>query len=464
VSSPITFSGFNNFDFNSIINSIIQQHSVPMADLQSQQSKMTAQASTYATLATKMGSLQDAVDALSTASALTTYTATTNDASAASASAGASAQPGSYDVVVKTLARAQVTVSSGSAPDADTTKVATGGKLTIGGVDVTLTGNTTLQELAAAINKTANIGVNASVIQTGANKFQLQLQAKNTGLANAFTVVNAMTGGTGLAFTNTDGDDDGSGHAISGDSAADNAVNAADADVFINNVEFTSSTNTLTSAIPGATLTVLKEDPLSTVNITVAADPSSIASRLQTFASAYNNLRSFLSAQVKAAADGDPSNIGGDATVRTLAQTLTGTINAQYNASGTNNYVSQVGIVFQRDGSMTIDKSLFNSAVADGTADLSQLFAGSSSTPGMFKALDTLITGYTQSGGILATAKSTLTKQASAMSAKIAAMQERLNQEKKMLTQQYAAVDQMMSTLNQQSGALSAFNTNYNSR
>ena len=50
------------------------------------------------------------------------------------------------------------------------------------------------------------------------------------GAANAFTITNALTGGTGVTFTDTDHD------GMSGDSAADNAVEATDASLLVNNI------------------------------------------------------------------------------------------------------------------------------------------------------------------------------------------------------------------------------------
>ena len=61
---------------------------------------------------------------------------------------GSRAGPGLYDVVVQELARAQVTASTSTTHDADTTVVATGGTLTIGSVAVIIDVPMTLKGLA----------------------------------------------------------------------------------------------------------------------------------------------------------------------------------------------------------------------------------------------------------------------------------------------------------------------------
>jgi flagellar hook-associated protein 2 len=127
MSSPVTFSGFNNIDFGSITNLMIQQESIPMQFLQAQQSDLKAQNTAFGTLATRLSTLQSAVDNLSSSSDLAGFAATSSDASIASASAGSGAVAGQYEVFVQELARAQVTASATTVPDADTTAVATGG-------------------------------------------------------------------------------------------------------------------------------------------------------------------------------------------------------------------------------------------------------------------------------------------------------------------------------------------------
>ena len=99
------------------------------------------------------------------------------------------------------------------------------------------------------------------------------LTSKSTGAANAFTIDNQLTAGT-ITFTDTDSDN------ISGDSASDNAVNATNASLLVNNIAVTSTSNTLDAAIPGVTLTLLQKDPTKTVVVTVARDDESLADRV----------------------------------------------------------------------------------------------------------------------------------------------------------------------------------------
>lgn len=448
MSTPITFGGFNGIDFTTVINALMTQASVPLTNLQTKQSNLQGQSTQYTTLASQLSTLQTAVDTLSTSSGISSFTTGSTDSTAATATATSNALPGHYDVVVKELARSQVTATASVAPDANSTVVASAGSLTIGGATVTLSGSVTLQGLADAINATSGVPATASVVQTDANKFRLVLTANAPGTANAFTITNTLTGGAGVSFTDTDSD------GISGDSDADNAVSATNADVLVNNVEIISSSNTLTSAIPGASLTVSKKDPLTTVGIDIASDSSALRSNLSSFVAAYNNLVSFTNSQWQAAAGGDGTSIGRDPLVRSLSSSLRSTMTASYANSGALGYLAQLGVEFTQTGTMQINESVFSAAVAGGTGDAVKLLAGSDSAPGAFATLSATLAGYTGAGGLIPTSQQALATQISSVGTQISDMQARLNQQRTTLQQEFTAADLAMSQLQSQSSAL----------
>jgi flagellar hook-associated protein 2 len=270
VSTPITFSGFNDIDFNLVVNSLMQHASLPLTSLQNQQKALQSQSTNLDKLSSLVGALNSAAGGLGTPGNLSTLAGTSGDDAAVSVSTSTGALEGGYDIVVNELARSQVTVSTSSTPDATTTIVATGGSITIGGVAVNLSGGVTLQQLATAINGTAGIGVTASVIRTSPTTYQLALVSAQPGAANAFTVSYALTGGTGVTFTDTDQDN------ISGNSAADNAVAATDASILINNIPVTNSSNVFADVMPGVTLTARRKDPANVVRVDVATDTTAI--------------------------------------------------------------------------------------------------------------------------------------------------------------------------------------------
>ncbi|MCC7416261.1 MAG: flagellar filament capping protein FliD [Acidobacteria bacterium] len=439
-STGITFSGFNSIDFNVVINALMQQSSEPLAALQRQQSAVQQQIDTYGTLSSRLSTLQSAVDALSTASDVQALSAASNDAAAVGAAATGSGVAGRYDVVVNQLARAQVTVSSNAAAALDAV-VATGGTLTIGGatIDVGQTGPLTLQQLADAINGDAGAAANAAVVQTAPSEYRLVLTGRSTGTANAFTISDALTGGGALTF------------------GPANAVDASDASLLVNNVPIASGGNVLAQAIPGVTLTLLRADPQSTVAIDVADDTSALKSKIAAFVAAYNGLVQFANDQATAASNGQPA-IGRDPLLRQLRNSLRAAFSSSYASTGSAlEYASRAGIEFTRSGTLEFNEETFDAAAVAGTTEIAKLFAGDSSTPGIFAAALDLVTTYTRAAGLVSSAQQVLADQLSRLGDQVAAMQERLALQRAALQQEFTAADTAMSTLNSQTGSLASF-------
>jgi flagellar hook-associated protein 2 len=445
--SPITFSGFNQIDFNVVLNAIMLQESQPLQALQAKQKALQATDSLYAQLATKLDSLRAASKALSDSSTLTTFTASSTDPAALTVSASSSAVAGRYDVVVNELARGQVTVSDTFASDTDTTIVATGGTLTIGTAAIAISGPVTLRQLVTAINADSTSPASASIIATASGEYRLVLTSKSTGAANAFTIDNQLTAAA-ITFIDTDHDN------ISGDSALDNAVNATNASVLVNNIPVTSASNTLDAGIPGVELTLLQKDPTKTIVVTVNRDDASQADRIDEFVTAFNDLVKFADDQAAASGKGTAGSIGRDSLLRGLHNSLR---NALTGAHGTGPYtrLAEVGIGFTRTGELTLDRTALAAALQADPSAVQSLFANA--TTGAFGAIDNLIDEYTDSGGFVPGARTRLTDEISRVGRRMDEMQARLAIRRAALQQEFTAADQAMARLNSQKGTLSSF-------
>ena len=421
MSTGITFSGFNDIDFNTVLNALMAHASLPLTTLQNRQTALKSQITTFDTLRGEIDSVRKAATALGSMESVSTMAATSSEASIARVSSTSAATAGHYDVVVTSLARAQVTASVETFADADTTVVASGGTLTIGGVAVALTGDTTLQGLADAINDTEEIGVTASVVRTGPDGYRLALTSTLTGLEHAFTIGNALSGGAGISF-------------------GANAVAASDAAITINNIAATSSSNTFDNVVPGVTLTVLRADAATTVGIDVASDSSALAAKVEAFAEAYNRTVTFLDAQRVTAGTGDGKSIGHDPLLRQLRGGLRTQLLGSH-GSETLTRLSEVGLMFTRDGRLELDRSIFDAAVAADGDQVRALFAGDD---GAFPAIEAMLSDYTTSSGMISAAKDRLNRQITTMDNQILAMQSRLALQRDALQRQFTEADAAM--------------------
>lgn len=440
--SAVTFSGANGIDFGLILNAVMAQERLPLDNLESQKTVLKTQSTAFATLATKLGALESAAAALTADSAFGARSVSTTDATVVAASADSGAVPGTYDIKVTELARAQVTASSSRHADTDTTAVATGGSLTIGDKTVTLTESVTLRGLADAINGTDDIGVSATIVRSPTG-YQLVLTGKDTGAASAFTVTNGLTGST-VTFTDTDSD------GVSGDSAADNAMQATDASLTVNNVEVTSATNTVTDAIPGTTLTLLRQQPDTAVTVSVTEDAGSTEDLAQAFVDAYNNLVTFSLQQ------NGTSGIARDPLFRGLRNELRSVLSAAYTSGGSLDYLGQAGIEFDRTGKLTINTTLFQETLSSSPTALRDLFMGDGENEGVFSTMTATIERYTDTGALLSSMRDRLDDQIAAMDDRLAAMEERLANRRATLQREYTAADMLIGQLNSQAGSLSS--------
>lgn len=456
--SPITFSGFNQIDFSAILNAVMQQERQPIDRLNSQKKTLESQSTQFGTLATKLGSLKSASDALQEIDSLAALTATSSDTGVGVSATGGSVA-GTYDIVVTELARAQVMTSSSSYA-ALTTVVATAGALTFtpatgAPVTVTLTGSTTLEGLASAINAKSDAPVAASVVQTAPGTYKLVLTGKDTGTANAFTFTSTLTGGQGLTYTDTDANN------IYGDVAvSDHTQSAVNAEFTVNNLAISSSTNTVSDAVPGVTLTLRKKDPATTVTVGVSRDVSAAKAVVEKFVSAYNDIVAFQKDQETANSAGR-ANISRDPLLRGFRNSIRTALSDDYNLGGTYTKLGEVGLGFDSAGKMTLDDDVFEDALTAEPTDVQRLFAGAAGGGGAFGALTTMIEEYTESGGLVSSARTRITDQVRTLNRRLDNLEEKLARRREALQKEYIAADMAMTRMKAQSSSLETLGGQY---
>ena len=401
--SPVTLSGFNNIDFGAVLTALMQQERIPVTQLESQQTALKAQQTAFGTFATRLAALESAAENLTRATSFQGRSASVSNTSALTASTGTSTPIGSYEIFVNELARAQVTGTTSTHTDKDTTIVASGGSLVIGGTTVTISGNVTLAGLADAINGTADVNFDLASGQP-----------------------------------------------------------ASDASGTVNGIAFTSTTNVVEGAVPGATLTLTKKDPLNAVVLTITGDSSSVKGLVQKFADAYNDIVKFIDDQQAAAGRKETNNIGRDPLIRNLRTQLSRTLLQEF-GTGDFNALSQVGVSFNRTGQLQFNSGEFDTALASDPAKVQALFRGdgTANNTGIFGAFAQVVDSYTKADGLVPNAKERLGDLVNRNADRIAEMERRLEIRRQQLQKEFAAADLAISQLNQQASSLSSLNSGY---
>lgn len=386
----------SNLDVSGIVNSLMQVESQPLLALQKKEAAYTAELSAFGTLSGALSAFQASLSGLTDASKFKTISAASSDATIVSASATKDAVKGAYNVNITQLAQAQTIASAGQVSasatigsGASTTLTFQFGSITGGSLangvytgssfaqdatqasrSITIDStNNSLQGIRDAINKAA-IGVTATIISDGSGApNRLVLNANKSGATSSMSI--SVAGDAtlqGLLAYAPDGVQN-----LTQSNAAQSAA------LTINGVAVTSATNSISGAIQGVTLNAAKT---GTSTVTVNSDSSGVKTGINSFIKAYNELNSTISNLT--AYDPKTKKAGallGDATTRSIQTSMRrmfATPVPGLNGSLTN--LSQLGIAFQKDGSLALDASKLDKALSTNLADVTKLLATSGST------------------------------------------------------------------------------------
>lgn len=189
-----TFTGLGSgINTDAIISSMQQFAQQQISQLTTESQGLNTQLEAYQSFNTTLSALQTAAQSISSASTFQSNTATSSNTAVATISATAGATDGTYSLTVNSLAQAQEIVSN--AYGSNNLGLNETGTFTINGRAIDVDSGDSLSSIASKINS-ANAGVTASVVATGANQYQLSLTSNQTGAAHAISAVD--TSGTVL--------------------------------------------------------------------------------------------------------------------------------------------------------------------------------------------------------------------------------------------------------------------------
>lgn len=369
----------SGIDYRSLIDQIIQNEGVGAQRLRDQEKVLTDRVTALTTYRGLLAAVQTAAKVLQDGTAFDGISATTNAISGtralASATGSSSAAPGSYQLQVSALAKAQKLGSTSFGAVNTSLGLATG-SFTINGATVNVDANDTLTSLRDKLN-VANTGaapskVSASILQVDATHFRLVLTSDVTGAAGV-TLAN-VSGGAPQALGLTNG-----ANAVL---PAAVLVAGADASFSVDGVAMTRASNTVSDAIQGVTLTLTAEDPTATTMVTIEHSLDTASKSMQSFADAWNKLVDYTKTQQKAPAAGATAPIlYNDAFLRTVSGTLSRTL--LQNVAGAPADLSTAGLAglsIGQDGKLTVDSTRFQNAFNGRLTDLRTLFSQVGST------------------------------------------------------------------------------------
>ena len=364
---------------SSLIDKLIAAEKAPTeARLKRQETGINAEISVFGLLNSAITDIRLPSRTLANPSLYDSKSITSSSAAFSGVVDSTKAQSGSYSLEVTALANSQ-TLTTAEFNDSNTTKLGTGSlAITVGTTSATITidnTNNTLDGIAAAINADKTIGATASVLYSGTG-YKLVLNSDKTGLANKINIAVTDTGDA----NNTDK------NGLSRLSYTSGALNLTESQVALdsafklNGVAVTRSSNKVSDAIPGITLSLNGTNAGAPASLVVAADNAAVVTTVKTFIEKFNAFQTLVNQNSAFDPTGATANgiLLGDSTARTittqLRRVLGSTVKGLEGASVGS--LAEVGISTDfKTGLLSLNETKFNSALTANSKDVSALFS-----------------------------------------------------------------------------------------
>ena len=227
-----------------------------------------------------------------------------------------------------------------------------------------------MQGIRDAINA-ANVGVSASIVGDGsATPYHLVLSSSKTGESSSLKITSS---GEDASITSLLSYDPAGVQNFTEVSTAQNAA------LTVNGISISSASNSVTGAIQGVSLGLSK---VGSTSISVSANSTAVQASITSFVKAYNDLNNTI--KNLTAYDATTKKAGlllGDATTQSVQDQIRRTLSTAVNGLGGGvTSLAQIGITFQKDGSLAVDSGKLSTALSTKFTDVGGLFASLGST------------------------------------------------------------------------------------
>lgn len=401
--------------------------------LNTQRSRFNGQLTAIKSLQTSLKSYTDQVTTFNKDQSLFSNSAKSSADTTVSITATAKAAAGEYEIFVDKLAQSHqlaLSFDPDAALPADGVFSLTIGDKTVS-VDLSsLPANAKLADLSRAINNHAdNPGVNATLVRSGSETF-LMLSSEETGAANQISL--SFTAGA-----------DSNGSIISDAITNKKELKAAqDAQVRLgadSTITITSASNKLENVIEGVTLNLLKAQATddNPVKVSIAQDMTAAKANIDKLISGFNGLVTSITGN---------DSLKNDSMARGIHNQLRNAFQGDVNGKS----FYSIGLEFDRFGKLSVNKERFEKALAEDPAAVEAMFNGES---GLLARIETNITPYTKSQGIISEKQKTVQASLDMVTEKQkrhdAAMEKKLKRYQLQFTQMQMTIAQLESSMSQ---------------
>jgi flagellar hook-associated protein 2 len=460
----------SGIDIDSIVAGMVAAERAPKeSQLATLEKKTTTQITAIGALKGAISEFQTALGALNKPDLFQARSASSSKSDLVGVTAGTTAGAGSYQVEVKSLASSSKVALAAVSNTADAPARFAKGALQISlGVpgdppssesfSVNIDdSNNTLSGMRDAINAAGkDMGVSATIV-TDEHGSRLVLSSTKTGAGRDITVAATDAGPleSGQLSLSTLAFD---GSASSTGAGPRILSTAQSAELYVDGLKIVSESNKVSGAIDGVTLDLKAKTPVGEpLTIGVSEDKAGVKKQIQSFVDSYNKLIGVINVQTKVTSVGEDKApvtgaLVGDATARSLLNTIRNElVNVQ--GDGAIRALTDIGITTQKDGTLAIDSTKLDKAMANNFAELPALFTGEQ---GLATRLDNKLKPYTETGGILEQRNKAMTETISKIDDQKEDLMRRIASLQERLYKQFNAMDTLVGQLTNTSNSLLA--------
>ena len=424
------------FDTKKIVEALVNAERAPTeARINSKIAESEAKISGLGKAVSILNVVKDAANRLNDAKDFNTFTLSNSQESAFSASSTTSARAGSNNITVSQIAQEQRSVSNAFASETNTfnsnpiTVSISVGSSNPTTTDITVS-DASLQGTVSAINA-ANLGVTAEIVDTGAvgDRYRIQLIGE-TGAENAFSLTSSDST---LSFSSVQ--------------------SATDAQLDVNGIDFTRSSNVIDDVITGVTLS-LNTVTNGAANLSINQDDSQTRANIVDFVTIYNEAQRQLKELSNSSIGGE---LAGDSIFRSLTSSLRGLVlGTSSSASGNISNLSDMGISVSRTGELDVDDTKLDNALANNFADVVKMFsantdnqsASSTDVAGLAGDITNLIANATAADSYLESQQDTLADANSRRQEELSDLADRMERVEERYNRQFLAMQQIIDQMN----------------
>lgn len=458
----------SGLDLNEILNQLEKVEKQRLVPIQTQQKTINSKISGFGQLKSALTKFNDATKVLQKTELYNNRNVVTND-SYLSAKVNSSAALGDYSVKVDQLATSH-SVATAAIGDKTTALGSSAETRTITikqdngkELNVVLNKNdTSLESIANAINhaklKDSNgnvIGdstVNAAVIRSGTDDYQLVITSKETGEQQRITSIQSDDQNLNsiIGFNSNDQNDNSKMHTV---------ATAQDAKCSVNGIAITSASNTIKDVVSGVDLT-LKATTATPQNVSITTDNEKTKSAIKDWVAEFNQLQSTISTLTKftqaKSGEVDSSNgpLIGNSTLRNVDQGIRSIFSR--GQPGEFSVLSQIGINMDKSGVLTIDENKLDKALNEKSDAVAQLFTGDGKETGIANRVVAKVNSFIESKGLIDAATDGLNSTLKSLEKRSEQVSDSIDKTIELYRAQFSQLDTLISSMN----SLSTYLTN----